>query len=105
MWRGLRRDWPKVTESEDARLEGAKARLMPSGARRWIGRDRSRSASHGCEGFADAGAVLVESLLLIGGEKTDLAGEAVAVGVEAGAMLAFFGFGTGGMLGVGQVGE
>jgi hypothetical protein len=39
--------------------------------------------------------VQFESLVLVGGEQADLAGEAVTIGVEAGAMLAFFGFGTG----------
>jgi hypothetical protein len=61
--------------------------------------------AHGFEGFADGGAVLVEGLALVGGEKADLAGEAVTMGVEAGAVLAFFGFGADGVLGVGQVGD
>jgi hypothetical protein len=55
--------------------------------------------AYGLEGFADAGAVLVEGFVLVGGEKTDLAGEAVTIG-EAGAMLACFGLGTGGFLSV-----
>ena len=55
------------------------------------------------QGFADAGAVLVEGLVLFGGEETDLAREAVTIGVETSAMLAFFGFGTGGVLSVGDV--
>jgi len=44
-------------------------------------------------------------LLLAGGDKTDLAGEAVTIGVEAGALLAFFGSGTGGFLSVGDGGS
>jgi hypothetical protein len=56
-------------------------------------------SAHGFERFADAGAVLVEGFVLVGGEKTDLAGEAVTIG-EAGAMLACFGLGTGGFLSV-----
>jgi hypothetical protein len=50
--------------------------------------------AYGFEGFADAGAVLVEGFALVGGEQADLSGEAVTIGVEAGAMLAFFGFGA-----------
>jgi len=46
---------------------------------------------------------LVEGLVLFGGEETDLAREAVTIGVETGAMLACFGFGTGGFLSVGDV--
>jgi hypothetical protein len=59
--------------------------------------------AHRFEGFADAGAVLVERFVLVGGEKADLAGEAVTISVETGAMLAFFGFGTGRFLSVSDV--
>ena len=37
--------------------------------------------------------MIIEGLVLGGGEEMDLAGESVAVGVEAGAMLALFGLG------------
>ena len=57
----------------------------------------------GFERFADTGAVLLEGLVLVGGEEMDLAGEAVTIGVEAGAMFAWFGFGTGGFLRVSDV--
>ena len=86
--------------SENAGFDGTRALEAPM-----IFRDGLRQfgfeSAHGWEGFADAGAVLVEGLVLVGGEKTDLASEAVTISVEAGAMLAFFGFGARGMLGVG----
>jgi len=41
--------------------------------------------------------------VLFGGEKADLAGEAVTISVEAGAMLACFGFRTGGFLSVSDI--
>ncbi len=105
--RGEGAELAEVAESENAGLEGAGALEAPVVFGDGLGEFELERA-HGLEGFADAGAVLVEGCVLIGGEKADLAGEAVTTGdktgVEAGAMLAFFGFRAGRFLGVGEVG-
>jgi len=90
----------EVAKSEDAGFEGAGAFEAPAVLGDGLGEIELERA-HGFEGFADAGAVLVEGLLLVGGEKADLAGEAVTISVETGAMLGFFGSGTRRVLGVG----
>jgi hypothetical protein len=51
--------------------------------------------AHGREGFDEGLAVFFEGGMRFGGEKVDLAGEAVFVGVETGALLASLGFGPG----------
>jgi hypothetical protein len=100
--RGEGAELAELAEGEDAGFDGAGALEAPvvfgDGLRQF-----GFEGAYGFEGFADAGAVLVEGFVLFGGEKADLAGEAVTIGVEAGAMLAFFGFGTGGFLSVGDV--
>jgi hypothetical protein len=92
----------EYASSEDAGFDGAGAFQAPVIFGDGLGQLGFEGAD-GFEGFADAGAVLVESLVLFGGEKADLAGEAVTISVEAGAMLAFFGFGTGGFLSVSDI--
>ena len=89
-----------LAESEDAGFDGAGAFETPVIFGEGLGEIDLQRAD-GFEGFADAGAVLVEGLVLVGGEEADLASEAVAIGVEAGTVLAFFGLGAGGMLSVG----
>jgi hypothetical protein len=54
--------------------------------------------------FNYAFTVSVESGLLSGGARANLAGEAVTIGIEPGAALAFRGRGSGGAQGVGLVG-
>jgi hypothetical protein len=92
----------EVAESEDTGFNGAGAFEAPAVFGDRLGEIELQRA-YRCEGFADAGAVLVEGFVLVGGEKADLAGEAVTISVEAGAMLAFFGFGTRRFLSVGDV--
>jgi hypothetical protein len=92
----------EYASSENAGFDGAGALEAPVVFGDGLGESGLQGA-HGFEGFADAGAVVVEGLLLADGEKTDLASEPVTIGVEAGAMLAWFGFGTGGFLSVGDV--
>ena len=66
----------KLTEyasSEDASFDGTGAFEAPVVFGDGLGEIELQRA-HGLDGFADAGAVLVERLLLIGGEEADLAG-------------------------------
>ena len=75
-----------VAESEDAGLESTCAFETPMVFGDGLG-ELELQRAHGFEGFTDAGAVFVESFMLVGSEKLDLAGEAVTIGVEAGAVL------------------
>ena len=84
---------PVHAESERARLDGAGALEAPL-----VGGDglNNLALKIGCrgEGFLDDLAVFVEGLLLCGSGDADLAGESVAIGVQAATRLAFGGFGT-----------
>ena len=51
------------------------------------------------EGFEDHFAVLFVGLLFFWGEDAELAGESMAIGIEAATALAFWGLGTCGMVG------
>ena len=92
-----------VAESEDAGLESTGAFETPMVFGDGLG-EFDLQGAYGLEGFADAGAVLVEGFVLVGSEEIDLAGETVTIGVEAGAVLAILGSGAGGFLSVGEVG-
>jgi hypothetical protein len=87
----------QLAESEDAGFEGAGAIKAPA-----VLSDRLRDIDFQGrlrgEGFADAFAVSIEGGLLSGGENVDLTSQAVTIGVEARAMLAFRGRGSGGVL-------
>jgi hypothetical protein len=91
-----------LPESEDAGFEGTRAFEAPVVFGDGLS-EFDLERAYWVEGFADAGAAFVEGFVLVGGEKIDLAGESVTIGVEAGAMLAFFGFGASGFLSVGDV--
>ena len=80
----------EMAKSEDAGFEGAGALEAPMVFGVGLS-EIDLQRAYGVEGFADAGAVFVEGFVLVGGEKLDLAGEAVTIGVEPGAMLTFFG--------------
>jgi hypothetical protein len=82
-------------ESKDARFEGTGGFEAPVVFGDGLLQIEFQCA-HGFEGFADAGAVWVERLVLLPCEKADLAGQAVTIGVEARVMLAFFGRDAGG---------
>jgi len=92
-----------LAESEDAGFDGAGAFQAPMVFGDGLG-EFDLQRAHGFEGFADAGAVFLEGLVLIGGKEIDLASEAVTIGVETGAILAFFGSGTRAFLSVSEVG-
>jgi len=72
----------ELAESKDAPFEGTGGFEAPV-----VFGDRllqiEFQCAHEFEGFADAGAVLVERLVLLPDEKADLAGQAVTIGVEA----------------------
>ena len=76
-----------LAESEDAGLDGASAFQPPMVFSDGLG-ELDLQPADGIEGIANAGAVLVEGFVLVGCEEIDLAGEAVTIGVEAGAVLA-----------------
>jgi hypothetical protein len=88
-----------LVEGEDGVFQGAGAVEAPAVLGDGLSEIELESAGGG-EGFADAIAVLRESLLVFRGLKDDLASEAVAEGVEGGTLFAFGGTRTGGMLGV-----
>ena len=92
-----------LAESEDAGFDGAGAFQAPMVFGDGL-RKLDLQCAYGLEGFANAGAVLVEGFVLVGSEKLNLAGEAVTIGVETGAVFAFVGYGAGGFLSVGEVG-
>jgi hypothetical protein len=82
-----------LAESEDAGFAGAGAFETPVIFGYGLG-EFDLQRTDGLEGIADAGAVFLEGLVLVGSEDADLAGEAVTISVEAVAILAFFGFGA-----------
>jgi len=77
--------FPRLAESEDAGLDGAGAVEAPFVFSDGLG-DLPLENAGGGEDFDDGLAVFLEGLVLFGGEKVDLAGEAVFVGVDAGAL-------------------
>jgi len=62
-----------MAESEDAGFEGTGAFQAPMVFGDGL-REFELERAYRVEGFADAGAVFVEGLVLVGGEKLDLAG-------------------------------
>jgi len=90
----------QLAGGEDSRFEGAGEFEAPAILSDGLCEIEFQGAD-GLERLADAGTVELEGLVLGLGEETDLAGEAVTVGIETGAMLAGFGFWTGGALCVG----
>jgi len=83
---------------EGAGLDGAGALEAPA----VVGDALSEIAievADGCEGFVDDFAMLFVGQLLFRGEDAKLAGESVAIGIEAATALAFGSFGSRGMVG------
>jgi len=67
-------------------------------------RDVALKIADGGEGIEDDFTVLVMGLLLFGSEDAELAGESVAISIEAAAALAFGSLGACGMIGTQEVG-